>query len=297
MMRLVLSATLLIAGCGTENMDSVYYESPSSEKMDSTTRSTSSEPTRTAEFNTVDEGQAGEDGAKVDLREVERKIIYTANVELAVEEFAGKPAEVKALVEKYDGRIASSTLSAESGSSRSGHWRLRVPVKHFDAFLEDAKALGEIIQYGTDSQEVTDEYYDVQSRIKNKEVERNRLQAILEDKDRVAKLKDVLDVERELSRVQGDIEQFQGRMRRLNNLTSLTTVELNIRQIRDYVPPEAVSFGTQSRRSLEVSLLALKRTGQALVLAVIALAPWLPVFIIGFLLLRFGWKRLRATPK
>ncbi|MCG8587480.1 MAG: DUF4349 domain-containing protein, partial [Pirellulales bacterium] len=204
---------------------------------------------------------------------------------------------VRELVAEHNGYIAGNSLSAESGSDRSGSWKLRVPTDQFEAFMEEAKALGEIIEYNVTSREVTDEYFDIQARSKNKQVERDRMQAILENKVLVAKLQDVLEVERELSRVQGEIERFQGRIRQLDDLVAMTTINLKIRQIVDYVPPEAVGFATLARRSFDRSFAALTHSVQSVALAGVALAPWLPVFLVTAIVMRFAWKRFRPAPQ
>jgi hypothetical protein len=295
MNRLALAALLLFVGCG--DLSSVK----SSARKSDSSRAPQSEADSSvalAEFNTAgEEGKLASKTAEPKKAESTRKIIYTANVDLAVEEFAGIPAQVKKLVKQYGGYIAGNSLSAESGSNRSGRWTLRIPADDFEAFMEGAKSLGEIMQYQVDSREVTAEYFDIQAWIKNKQIERDRLQTLLKENERVAKLKDVLEIERELSRVQGEIERFQGRLRQFDNLVSLTTVHLNIQQIHNYVPPEAAGFFTLARRSFDESWLALQSTGQAIALAAISFAPWLPFIIVGVLLLRFGWRKVRPSKR
>ena len=226
-----------------------------------------------------------------------RKIIYTAHVDLAVEQFDGVLTKVKEMVAQHGGYIANHSRSAETGSNRYGSWTVRIPVDNFDVFMEGATSLGDVIEYRIDSREVTAEYVDIQGWIKNKQLERDRLQELLNNTERVAKLKDVLDTERELARVQGEIESYQGRIRQFDNLVALTTIHLNIRQIHDYVPPEAASFGTLARRSFDASWLAMQRTGQAVALFGVALAPWLPLIIVAIVVLRLGWKRLRTRSR
>ena len=67
-------------------------------------------------------------GAAATASGVQRKIIYTAHVELVVEDFGPVADNVAAMVKKFDGYIADSTLGGASGSSRRGTWKIRVPV-------------------------------------------------------------------------------------------------------------------------------------------------------------------------
>jgi hypothetical protein len=93
------------------------------------------------------------------------------------------------------------------------------------------------------------------------------------------KLEEVLAVEREIGRVRGEIEQSEGRMRVLTDLTALATVELVVTEVKDYVPEEAVTYGTRVRRSLDASLRALVFTADQLSIAAVAISPWLAVLL------------------
>jgi len=228
-------------------------------------------------LNEKAEGLVG-DTTVVRPTESNRKIIYTATVELAVEDFTGTPERVAELARKYDGYLAGSNLSGQTGESRRGTWTIRVPVERFEEFVKSAKGLGEVVRATTDSRDVSEEYYDVEARIRNKTKEEERLLALLEE--RPGKLEDVIAIERELSRVREELERMQGRMRVLADLTSLTTVELSIVEIRGYQPPQAPTLATQIRRTWDGSLEALAAAGKAALLTAVALAPWLPLAAI-----------------
>ncbi len=173
-----------------------------------------------------------------------RKIIYEGQVELVVEDFAGVPELVVDLVKKYDAYVAASNLHGASGDNRRATWTIRVPVERYEEFVGAAKGLGEVKSVGTTSRDVSEEYYDVEARIRNKTKEESRLLTLLEE--RPGELKDVIAIERELSRVREELERMQGRMRVLADLTSLTTVQLSIEEIKDYEPPQSPTLATRA---------------------------------------------------
>lgn len=217
-----------------------------------------------------------------------RKIIYTADVHLWVEDFQGVPERVDALVTQYGGYVANSSISGSLRERRTGTWRLRVPVEKYEAFRQAVLDLGELRSVSSNAQDVSEEYYDVEARIRNKTVEEQRLLKHLEDS--TSQLKDILEVERELSRVREELERLQGRMRVLKDLTALTTVTLRIEEIKDFVPEQAATLGDKVRRTWHGSLAALTITGESLLLLGVHLTPWLPVIAVVGL---GGWWLLR----
>ena len=236
----------------------------------------------------VAEGEIGQDGdAKPDVNpeQIQRQIIYTARLNLIVEEFNGVPEMVEKLASSHSGFIADSTLEGSSGSPRSGTWTIRVPVRQYGTFLDAAKALGEFQSLTTESQEVTAEYYDVKARIANKQLQEKRLLELLEKG--TGKLEDILAVEEQLARVREEIERMQGRMRVLKDLTAFSTITLSVNEIKGYQPPEAPTFGNRIARAWSGSLDALLNAGQNLVIGIVAVGPWLVILSIPFIL--FLW--------
>src|SRR5262249_57907417 len=117
--------------------------------------------------------------------------------------------------------------------------------------------------------------YDMEARIKNKKAEEKTLTKILEE--RTGKLEEVLKVEVELSRVRGEIEQLEGKIRVLENLSSLATLTLNVREREKYEPPAPIvaSFGTQVSRTWDGSITNVVDVGKAIVLWTVSWAIWL----------------------
>jgi hypothetical protein len=219
----------------------------------------------------------------------QRKIVYQADIDLIVEDFSQVPAKLTSIVKQFDAFVSKSGRGGPAGSPRSGQWTIRVPVAHFDELLQAVQELGEVRKVDTRSQDMSEEYYDIEARIRNKKQEEARLLKLLEE--RTGELEDVLAVEREVSRVRGEVEQLEGRMRVLADLTSLSTVTLRVEEIKNYQPPEAAGFGTRVRRQFDGSVAALKVTGEWFVLFVVGAAPWLgtigiPAIIVAIVLRR-----------
>ena len=278
----MLLALLLVGGCGGA-------EQPGYERA---------EP---AQAITPDEASPDEaadlGGPAVPPGFVDRKIVYTATVDLVVEDFDPVPAEIDALLKRFDAYVAHSEILGSPGRPRHGEWVIRVPVDRYSELLAAARELGEPRSVRSDSRDVTEEYYDVEARIRNKRQEEQRLLKLLETA--TGELKDVLEIERELSRVREETERMEGRLRVLQDTTSLTTVTLRIEEIENYVPPEVAGYGTRARRAWEQSLSALLATVQTASLVAVALLPWAAVvFVLGLpvFLLRRLFRSGRKSP-
>jgi len=225
---------------------------------------------------------------------IPRKIIYTADISLAVEKLNPAQQKLLTLVRQAKGYVAETEINGQTGAPRTGRWKVRVPVDGYQSFLDAVTKIGEVQTVNTGSDDVSEEYYDIEARLRNKRVEEQRLIDHL--KKSTAKLSDILAVEKEISRVRGEIEQMEGRLRVLANLTSLTTLTITLNEIKNYVPPAPVTFGTEIARSFQSSLGGLINFGKGVVISLVALFPWLVVFAIIVIPI-WKFRRRKSTPK
>jgi hypothetical protein len=203
---------------------------------------------------------------------VARRIIYTAELHLVTPNLPAFEQELRKLVRREQGYISGADVSAAPAAAREGHWTLRVPVARYDAFLPAVAALAELERQSLQSQDVGEEYYDLQARLKSKQVEEERLLRHLQQS--TARLTDILAVERELGRVRGEIERMQGRIRYLSHQTELTTIQVFARQATQYLPAERPNLMAQVGRVFSNSLGAVGDTLVAAFLVGVAILPW-----------------------
>ena len=229
----------------------------------------------------------------------QRKIIYNADIDLVVDDFKDVPGSVQVLANKHGGFIANSSIRGSEGEPRTGTWTLRIPSANYDAFVAGSKSIGQVRQITTGTREVTAEYTDLEARLRNLRNEEDRLNKHLQDS--TGKLDDILKVEREISRVRGEIERNEGRLNVLKDLTSLSTVTLTVQEIKDYVPEptEEPGYGTKVARTWNDSLGSFGSFMTGLSLAVVALVPWLiiilPLAAVLWVLARLLIRRTRRA--
>lgn len=220
-----------------------------------------------------------------------RKILYTADIDVVVEDFSKLEKAILKLVKQSDGYLADTDVSGATGTNRTARWKIRIPVEKFDSFLDSASELGELTRRQVHSQDVSEEFYDLEARIKNKKVEETRLLRHLQDS--TGKLDEILAAEKELSRVREEVERQEGRLRLLANLAALTTITITAQERTDYVPPTAPGFATRVSRTFEDSTKSLRESAEGFALWAVGIVPWLPVYLVVAVLLYLVYRVIR----
>lgn len=199
-----------------------------------------------------------------------RRVIRTAQVSLEVDDLDDAASRLTRIAESAGGFVAGSSY-VQSGTPE-GSFVLRVPSPRFADVLSQVETLGHVLQRRLSGQDVTEEYVDLQARIRNLERYEQRLLAFV---DRAAKVSDLLAIEQELARVRGEIEMLTGRMRYLDRQVDLATIDVSARE----KAKPASSFWNfddtlaKIRNAFLATIRQLLRAAEALVIAVSALVP------------------------
>ena len=107
-----------------------------------------------------------------------------------------------------------------------GYISIRVPDDKFEATLVELRALAiRINSESTSSKDVTEEYVDLQSRLKNAEATENQYLALLQKAENI---EDILRIYERLSQVRYEIEQIKGRMQYLERTSSMSLISVSL---------------------------------------------------------------------
>jgi hypothetical protein len=227
----------------------------------------------------------------------ERMIIRTGHLALKVDETEQAVAQIKSIATSLGGYVADSNVWRSDEKLR-GTVTIRVPAESFDAAMEQVKGFAiEVERESVSGQDVTEEYTDLDARLRNLEAtEKELLELLTEVREKTRKAEDVLAVHRELTNIRGQIEQIKGRMQYLERMTALATITVEL------IPKEAiVRAGWAPGGTLQDALRGLVRALQTLAdvaiwvvvfVLPIALLVLLPLFVI-FLIWR-RWRRRAA---
>ncbi len=159
-----------------------------------------------------------------------RMIVRTGQISLVVTDVPAALDQIIKLAEGSGGYVVSSE-SWQENERLVGTITIRVPSGDFGNVMEALHKLAvDVIHESTSSQDVTEEYVDLSSKLHNLEATEKQLLRLLE---KAEKVEDMLAVQRELSNTRGEIEQTKGRMQYLEQTssTSLISVQLNQAEI------------------------------------------------------------------
>lgn len=234
---LLAPVAILCFGCGPAMHSSQDQAAQAFEEMPSVAQANLS--ARYAAHGS--EGSGGSELASDDQSAgFDRRIIYTAELEIVVPSFDGVPAKMKSLVNSCGGYVSSANLDRLQGERRHASWVVRVPVENYDRFLDEVSQVGVPATRNQNAEDVSEQFVDIEARLSNKRKLESRIQQLLERPN--DKIQHVIEVERELGRVREEIERFEGRLRYLRDKTSMTTVTIRINEQLEYQPPQAPTF-------------------------------------------------------
>ncbi len=235
---------------------------------------------------------------KEDKAETPRKVIYTANLDIVVEDFDKASDELTKALREQNATIASSDVRGESGMPRSGKWTIRVPEARYRDLIVALTKLGETLHNRADSEDVSEGYYDTKERLKTFEIEEKGLRDYYDKHAPNAKPEDMMAVRREMKQIRAEIETMKGRLNRWDNQVEFSTVVVTLRDRKDYVPPIVPDFGGQIGRAFQGSIELLVSFGKGLVVTVVALAPWLLLLaVLGSPLWLRLWRAFKARKR
>jgi hypothetical protein len=151
----------------------------------------------------------------------DRMLIWEASMSIQVWNVSNAVNHAVSLTERQGGFVEKKTDRGEESASLT----IRVPAKSFKTALSSLETLGTVTYRNIEGEDVTEEFIDVEARLKNKIVLRDRLKQLLE---KATDVKDVLAIETELNRVQADIDSMEGRVKSLKGQVEYATVTLSL---------------------------------------------------------------------
>ncbi|MEM1032711.1 MAG: DUF4349 domain-containing protein [Myxococcota bacterium] len=222
-----------------------------------------------------------------------RKLIQTAELAVEVDDYRATRRRLDTLLASFGGFVADAQIDHHEGEVSRARLVLRVPSDRLATFLHEASGEGEVLREQLNAEDVTDAYVDTAARRKNARHLEARLQELVASQ--TSGVKDLLEVERELARVRGEIERYDAQIRSWDERVAMSTVTLELTTRRVYVAAAAPTFTEDARSQLASSWRALAGFGRGTALVAIAFLPWaLPLAAFAWLM-RAGVRRVRRA--
>ena len=213
---------------------------------------------------------------------LDRMVIRTAQLAVEVGDMEQALAQARSIASRGGGFVSASNTHVEKVNDQDrmvADLTLQVRSDAADGALSDLRALGRVTSETSGSQDVTDEYVDLNSNLRNLQASES---AILKLMDRATQIQDVLSLQRELANVRGQIERIQGRKTYLERRTDMATITLSLRlpPAQDSKPIAGGAWDpfAVAQRGWQASLTLLRGVAEAVII-VVAFSWWLVPFI------------------
>jgi hypothetical protein len=227
---------------------------------------------------------AGESGAT----DIDRKIVRNGYITLEVNDITVAITGVTAVANDLGGYVVSSNKSGDQDTTY-GQISIRVPSDRFDeAFDRIRKLAVNVPNESTNSQDVTEQYTDLQSQLRNLEATEAQYLELLK---KAEKVEDILAIQRELSNVRGQIEQVKGRIQYLDRTSDMALIDVSLQKVK---PIGGAAWS--ALETLKSAARGLVSFGKALADVLIWLAIFSPVWIIILVVVLYftRWRHRKA---
>ncbi|MEP1034186.1 DUF4349 domain-containing protein [Ekhidna sp.] len=181
-------------------------------------------------------------------QDYQKKVIKTGGLSYSVANTKEEYNRISTMLDKYDAYISSENES--KGYDRINYnISIKVPPQNFDPLIGDLTSDKKLDNRWVNTDDVTERYYDLQSRIANKKKLEERYQEILKKADNV---RDILEVERNLNQVRTEIESLQGQFKLLGHKISYSTLDVAFYELIPYELDQEPrpGFGTRMLNSI-----------------------------------------------
>ena len=206
-------------------------------------------------------------------------LVRTGTASVQVDSLDPAIAKLRQIASRVGGVVADVSVQTGNNQNATASIELRIPSQRFDEAVNGLSPLGKVEAVNVAVEDVGEEFVDVTARMENAKRLEARLVALLAT--RTGKLRDVLQVERELARVREEIERYEGRLRYLKARASISRLTVTVHEPLPLVAtnpadhPIRDAFKQAWRNFVGVLTTIIAALGVLVPLAVLAVGAWL----------------------
>lgn len=160
------------------------------------------------------------------------KLIRRCTIELQTTEFDAAINALYTLVEEQGGYFENSSVYGggyyNANARRSGEYVIRIPAEKYSAFRTDVGELGYVSFSNESTEDIGEQYYDTEARLKTLRTKQERLLMLLE---KAETMEDIIELESALGDVEYEIERNSSTLNRYDGLVSFATFNVNVNEV------------------------------------------------------------------
>lgn len=230
------------------------------------------------------------------------KIIYTADIGMESTEFDKCLEDINALVDQFGGYYENKNIADNAGKYRTAIFSIRIPKEQYESFIRSLAGSGTITYQYQSADDVSESYYDIQSRLETAKTKLKRLQELMATAEEMA---DIITIEEAISETEWEIDYYQGQLNSYDSKVTYSTISINLKEVYEVVDvsPAPLTFGERISKAFNQGL---KDFGEAMEnLAVFFAEGWtwilfiivihVVVFLIIFFIVRGAIRKRRRN--
>lgn len=226
---LTLVLALLLAGCGSAQAagsDNAAVPRDSGDYWNTIDTDSSGDYNMVAE-DAEPGAMEGESGGAAQTDKPAKRI-YTGYMEMQTLDFDAASSGIDALVEELGGYFQQSSTSNGNSGYRHASYTVRVPAEQFDTFFQKAGALCHVTYSNTNTDDVSESYYDTEARLETARIKLERLQTLLA---KATSMEDIITIESAISETEWEIENLSGTLRHYDALVDYATIDVELSEV------------------------------------------------------------------
>lgn len=296
---LFLSVATLLGACGDNSASTISNGAAPGSKTSAASTTSAASKDAANEIAAGAPAQPAKPGTTPII--AERKIIRNASLSLQVNDIEESLAKLRRLAVEQGGFVFSENTTQLPGDLPKSVIVLQVPAETYETTVNRIRSEAvKVIKHESSSQDVTEEFVDVQSQITNLRKTEESIQKLL---DKANNLTEITNLQKELTAIRGEIERRQGRLNFLDKKSALSTISIELMPVpapafansaTPVATPQPATWQPEKtvNESWDASLRILGTVGTTL-LRIVIFTWW----ILPFGLLLFFWLRRQARQR
>jgi hypothetical protein len=158
----------------------------------------------------------------------ERKVIRNGSLTVVVRALDEALSAIRSATEKAGGYVTNESQDRDTWGVRHGSITCRVPAAALDRTLAQFQSLGKVERVSVTAEDITEQYFNLEIRLRNQQDLEKRFRALLDRPGN--KVSDLLEIEGQMARVRGEIDELEGRKRFWDSQVSLSTLTVQLHE-------------------------------------------------------------------